>query len=77
RVKLLKVIADYAVSGFGGRQELYERFYSGDPLLLRVAQQFTGYDWSAPLAAVDRLLGECDLNELLAGAGLIPVPATD
>lgn len=70
RVKLLKIIADYAVSSFGGRQELYERFYSGDPLLQRIGQQFTGYDWTAPLAAVDRLLAETDLPGLLDQAGL-------
>ena len=32
RVKLFRLAWDIACSAFGGRQELYERFFAGDPL---------------------------------------------
>jgi 4-hydroxyphenylacetate 3-monooxygenase len=32
RVKLFRLAWDIAGSAFGGRQELYERFFAGDPL---------------------------------------------
>ena len=66
RIKVLKAIADLAVSSFGGRHELYERFYSGDPLLQRAGLQFKGYDWTEPQALVEKFLGEYDLREVLA-----------
>jgi len=34
RIKLFRLAFDVAVSSFGGRQELYERYYSGDPVRL-------------------------------------------
>jgi hypothetical protein len=34
RIKLFRLAFDAAVSSFSGRQQLYERYYSGDPLRL-------------------------------------------
>lgn len=62
RIKVLKAVADLAVTSFGGRHELYERFYSGDPLLQRAGLQYSGYDWTEPTALVDRLLGEYSIE---------------
>lgn len=62
RIKVLKAIADYTVSSFGGRHELYERFYSGDPLLIRAGLQYAGYDWSEPSALVEKFLSEYDVR---------------
>lgn len=56
RVAIYKVAADLAVSAFGGRHELYERFYAGDPLFLRINTQFSQYDWTEPLSLIDGLL---------------------
>jgi 4-hydroxyphenylacetate 3-monooxygenase len=37
RVKLFRLAFDVGVSSFSGRQELYERYYSGDPVRLASA----------------------------------------
>ena len=37
RIKLYRLAFDVAVSSFSGRQELYERYYSGDPVRLASA----------------------------------------
>ena len=34
RIKLFRLGFDAAVSSFSGRQQLYERYYSGDPVRL-------------------------------------------
>jgi 4-hydroxyphenylacetate 3-monooxygenase len=56
RIAIFKVAADLAVSAFGGRHELYERFYAGDPMFLRINTQFNLYDWTEPLELIDGLL---------------------
>ena len=56
RLKVFRAAADLALSSVGGRHELYERFYSGDPFFLRSAWQYKRYDWSEPLRLVDSLL---------------------
>jgi len=66
RIKLYKVAADLAVSAFGSRHELYERFYAGDPMFLRINTQFRLYDWSEPLALLDRLLASYSPEEVLS-----------
>lgn len=67
RIKLYKLAADLVVSGFGGRHELYERFYAGDPMFLRLNTQFLLYDWSEPLALVDECLAQTTVEAGLAG----------
>ena len=70
RIKLYKIAADLAVSSFGGRHELYERFYAGDPTFLRIATQFLKYDWTEPLALIDRLLNSYSVQSGLDEMGL-------
>lgn len=70
RIKLFKVASDLVVSSFGGRHELYERFYAGDPMFLRIATQFVQYDWSEPLALVDDLLDSYSAGNVLEEIGV-------
>lgn len=58
RIAVYKAAADLAVSAFGSRHELYERFYAGDPMFLRINTQVNQYDWNEPLALIDQLLSE-------------------
>jgi 4-hydroxyphenylacetate 3-monooxygenase len=66
RIKLYKVAADLVVSGFGGRHELYERFYAGDPMFLRINTQFNLYDFTDPLRLVDGVLNASSAESALA-----------
>jgi 4-hydroxyphenylacetate 3-monooxygenase len=55
RVRLFKLAADLAISSFGGRQVLYERFYAGDlPRLM--AGYFARYDKTPATSSVTRVL---------------------
>jgi 4-hydroxyphenylacetate 3-monooxygenase len=65
RIKIYKVASDLAVSGFGGRHELYERFYAGDPMFLRINTQFLMYDWEEPLRLLDGLLDSYSADEVI------------
>ena len=66
RIKLYKLASDLVVSGFGGRHELYERFYAGDPMFLRINTQFAQYNWTDPLRLVDDALGNMSVERALA-----------
>ncbi|HEV8679159.1 MAG TPA: 4-hydroxyphenylacetate 3-hydroxylase N-terminal domain-containing protein, partial [Stellaceae bacterium] len=55
RVKLFRLAFDAAVSSFSGRQQLYERYYSGDPVRLAGAL-YALYDKDAPVARIHRML---------------------
>jgi 4-hydroxyphenylacetate 3-monooxygenase len=59
RVALFRLAHDVAVSGFGGRQALYERFFFGPPHLMHSAY-FDLYDRERVMARVDALLEEND-----------------
>lgn len=65
RIALYKAAADLAVSGFGGRHELYERFYAGDPMFLRINTQCVMYDWQEPYNLVDDLLNSYSADSVL------------
>jgi aromatic ring hydroxylase len=67
KIKLFKAAAELAVSGFGGRHELYERFYSGDPFILRVMTQYQSYDKSEAVALARKLLDGYDVETVLEG----------
>jgi 4-hydroxyphenylacetate 3-monooxygenase len=56
RVGLYRLAHDVAVSGFGSRQVLYERFFFGPPALMASAY-FDGYAKDALIERVDDLLG--------------------
>jgi len=57
RIKLFRLAFDAAVSSFSGRQQLYERYYSGDPVRLAGAL-YTLYDKDEPVARIHRMLDE-------------------
>lgn len=57
RVALFRLAHDVAVSGFGGRQALYERFFFGPPHLMHAAY-FDLYDRERVMDRVDQLLAE-------------------
>src|SRR5713226_8444850 len=59
RIKLSRLAFDAAVSSFSGRQQLYERYYSGDPVRLAGAL-YTLYDKDAPVARIHQMLGELE-----------------
>ncbi len=59
RVKLFRLAFDAAVSSFSGRQQLYERYYSGDPVRLAGAL-YAMYDKDAPIAHIERLLADVE-----------------
>jgi 4-hydroxyphenylacetate 3-monooxygenase len=59
RVKLFRLAFDAAVSSFSGRQQLYERYYSGDPVRLAGAL-YALYDKDAPVARIHKMLDELE-----------------
>ena len=63
RLKLFKAATDLAISSFGGRQELYERFYGGDPFALMSGFWFNQFDWDEPMRLVDQCLASFDVGD--------------
>ena len=59
RVKLFRLAFDAAVSSFSGRQQLYERYYSGDPVRLAGAL-YALYDKDAPVARIHQMLDDLE-----------------
>lgn len=59
RIKLFRLAWDIAGSSFGSRQELYERFFFGDPVRMAGAL-FNWYDKEPYKERVRRMLGEED-----------------
>lgn len=56
KIRLFKLAQDLAISDFGSRHVLYERFYAGDPMFLRIQTQYSAYDKREALALVERAL---------------------
>ena len=59
RIKLFRLAFDASVSSFAGRQQLYERYYSGDPVRLAGAL-YAMYDKDAPVARIHQMLDELE-----------------
>jgi 4-hydroxyphenylacetate 3-monooxygenase len=75
RVRLLKLAADLACSGFAGRQVVYERYFDGDPYRKR-ARRYTGYPQHGKLRArAQQFLGDEAEAELIAGSLDREIPA--
>lgn len=55
RIKLFRLGADAAISSFSGRQQLYERYYSGDPVRL-AGTLYSIYDRDAYMDRITHLL---------------------
>ena len=62
RIKLFRLAFDAAVSSFSGRQQLYERYYSGDPV--RLAGTLYGlYDKNTYIDRIFAMLGELEAHQ--------------
>src|SRR5579863_572337 len=59
RVRLFRLAFDAAVSSFSGRQQLYERYYSGDPVRLAGAL-YNLYDKDAPITRIHQMLNDLE-----------------
>src|SRR5881392_1384201 len=59
RVKLFRLAFDTAVSSFSGRQQLYERYYSGDPVRLAGAL-YALYPRDEPIGRIHKMLDELE-----------------
>jgi 4-hydroxyphenylacetate 3-monooxygenase len=66
RVQVLKAIYDLAVHSFGGRHELYERWYGGDKLKNLAAMKYFGWPAQDAEALAHKLIEQ--LSQI-AGAG--------
>jgi 4-hydroxyphenylacetate 3-monooxygenase len=66
RIKLFRLAFDAAVSSFSGRQQLYERYYSGDPVRL-VGTLYGLYDKDPH---IDRIL---EMLDGLEGRANLPI----
>jgi len=67
RVKLFRLAFDAAVSTFSGRQQLYERYYSGDPVRLAGAL-YAMYDKDSHVERIHRMLDELEARQAPPGA---------
>jgi 4-hydroxyphenylacetate 3-monooxygenase len=68
RIKLFRLAFDAAVSSFSGRQQLYERYYSGDPV--RLAGTLYGmYGREAYIDRISRLLDDLEQRQNRSGSG--------
>jgi 4-hydroxyphenylacetate 3-monooxygenase len=59
RIKLFRLAFDAAVSSFAGRQQLYERYYSGDPVRL-AGTLYSLYDRNGYMQRIWHLLDSLD-----------------
>jgi 4-hydroxyphenylacetate 3-monooxygenase oxygenase component len=66
RVRLFKVASDLAISSFGGRQVLYERFYAGD-LSRLLANNFKRYDKEPARRSVTRVMETLETSTAARG----------
>jgi 4-hydroxyphenylacetate 3-monooxygenase len=67
RIKLFRLAFDAAVSSFAGRQQLYERYYSGDPVRL-AATLYDLYDKNAYVDRITELLDDLESRQNETGA---------
>jgi 4-hydroxyphenylacetate 3-monooxygenase len=67
RIKLFRLAFDTAVSSFSGRQQLYERYYSGDPVRLAGAL-YAMYEKDAHVDRIHAMLDELEARQAPPGA---------
>jgi 4-hydroxyphenylacetate 3-monooxygenase len=77
RIKLFRLAFDAAVSSFAGRQQLYERYYSGDPVRL-AGTLYSIYDRDSYIERISRLLDNLEARQIVGQAtpGFRPVRPT-
>jgi 4-hydroxyphenylacetate 3-monooxygenase len=62
RIKLFRLAFDAAISSFSGRQQLYERYYSGDPVRL-AGTLYSIYDRDTYIERISRLLDDLETRQ--------------
>lgn len=62
RIKLFRLAFDAAISTFSGRQQLYERYYSGDPVRL-AGTLYSMYDRDTYMDRISRLLDDLETRQ--------------
>ena len=62
RIKLFRLAFDAAVSSFAGRQQLYERYYSGDPVRL-AGTLYEIYDKDSHIDRIVTLLDDLESRQ--------------
>lgn len=62
RIKLFRLAFDSAVSSFSGRQQLYERYYSGDPVRL-AGMLYNIYEKEPFIDRIDQLLEDLEKRQ--------------
>ncbi len=67
RIKLNRLAFDSAVSSFAGRQQLYERYYSGDPVRLG-SMLYRIYDKDPFINRIDGLLSDLEQRQNPVGS---------
>jgi 4-hydroxyphenylacetate 3-monooxygenase len=67
RASNCSVAFDAAVASFSGRQQLYERYYSGDPARL-AGTLYAFYDKDTHIDRIFGLLDDLERRQRLAGA---------
>jgi 4-hydroxyphenylacetate 3-monooxygenase len=73
RIKLFRLAFDAAVSSFSGRQQLYERYYSGDPVRLS-STLYEIYDKDPHVDRIAQLLDDLETRQTGDGTlGFRPV----
>ncbi len=68
RIKLFRLAFDTAVSTFAGRQQLYERYYSGDPVRL-AGMLYNIYDKDSHVDRIDALLNDLEARQIPGAQG--------
>jgi 4-hydroxyphenylacetate 3-monooxygenase len=61
RIRMLRLAWDASVSGFAGRQSLYERFYQGDPVR-RVTAYYRDYPVEGMIRRIDQILDDLSVR---------------
>jgi 4-hydroxyphenylacetate 3-monooxygenase len=78
RTKLFRLAFDAAVSSFSGRQQLYERYYSGDPVRL-AGVLYQLYDKAPYIERISTLLDDLEARAIPGAHGPMfrprPAPA--
>ncbi len=62
RLRLFRLAWDMTISAFGGRQNLYEKYFFGDPVRNQAAL-YHSYDMTGPVDLVEGFLGRSDRHE--------------
>ena len=68
RIKLFRLAYDAAVSGFSGRQQLYERYFAGDPVR-SAGFLYQGYDKEPHIDRIHKLIDDLEAGMTRSDSG--------